>query len=237
MNKFLIGGAAAAALLAGGAAIAASPTTAVKPHAASPRHAAKMARTETRTDVQAHVVKLFARLDVNKDGAIAKDDLGAIEARRTAKLEKRAKRFDGAKMFARLDANHDGKITSAEADAAHSQRAAAKGGKPVTAQATAASGLFARADGNKDKIITRAEFDSLAGRVHARLEKAVAGHEVGGRMIEMSDSNKDGRVSVAELQQVALARFDRIDANRDGKITPAERKQARAALKAERKPG
>ena len=55
-------------------------------------------------------------------------------------------------------------------------------------------------------------------------------------MFDMADSNKDGRVSLAEMQQQALAHFDRADLNHDGKLTPEERQQARQLLKGQRKP-
>jgi hypothetical protein len=44
-------------------------------------------------------------------------------------------------------------------------------------------------------------------------------------------------VTLAELQQGALAEFDRLDTDKDGKISPAERKQVRAELKNQRAPG
>ena len=52
-----------------------------------------------------------------------------------------------------------------------------------------------------------------------------------------ADANKDGRVSLAEEQSLALQHFDRDDLNHDGKLTPEERKQARQQFKAQRKTG
>src|SRR4029077_9150206 len=89
-------------------------------------HAHKMMQTELRTDVQAHVSKMFARLDANHDGFITQAEADALQAQHAAKVEqrseKRAGNFDPGKMFARLDANKDGKITQIEADAAHNAR-------------------------------------------------------------------------------------------------------------------
>src|SRR6185369_4126660 len=105
MNKFLLGGAAAAMVMASAAlAQAAQPA----PKAGQPAPRASMTRTENRTDVAAHVHKMFARLDTNKDGFITKPEVDAVEAARADKIEKRAERFDPSKIFARLDANHDG---------------------------------------------------------------------------------------------------------------------------------
>jgi Ca2+-binding EF-hand superfamily protein len=215
MNKFLIGGAAAAAMLAGGTALAQSAPAAKQ---------APAPRAETRADVQAHIATLFAKLDANKDGFIAKDEIKAIEAKRDQKLEKRAESLDPSKAFAKFDANKDGKLTAADVQG--------KTGK----QAKMATALIARADANKDKVVTRAEFDTLTGKIKARLEKAAESNGPGDRLFAHADANKDGRVSLAEMQQDALSRFDRVDANKDGKVSPAERKQARAELLSQRKP-
>jgi Ca2+-binding EF-hand superfamily protein len=46
-------------------------------------------------------------------------------------------------------------------------------------------------------------------------------------MFEMADANRDGRVSLQEMTDSALRRFDGADANHDGQITPDERTQIR----------
>jgi hypothetical protein len=228
MSKFLLGG-ALAAVVAGSAAFAQA-----APAPGQPARA-RAVQTEARTDVPAHVGKMFARLDTNHDGFITKAELDAVDAQRAQKAAQRAQRFDPDKIFARMDANHDGKITAAEEQAAHNARAQAKGGQPAKAQATALSGLFARADTNKDGAVTRAEFDATGAQLKARLEQAGLHRGGLGKMFETDDVNKDGKVSVAEVQSVALQHFDRADLNHDGKLTPDERKQARQ-LRAEHHP-
>ena len=118
MNKFLLGGAAAAAV------VALAPALAQTPPAQAPK--GRMMKTETRADVQAHAAKMFARLDVNKDGFVTQAEADAARDQRMEKREQRAEkrdaRRDPAKMFARLDANKDGKITKAEAEAARNAR-------------------------------------------------------------------------------------------------------------------
>jgi Ca2+-binding EF-hand superfamily protein len=228
MNKFLLCGAAAVATAVGSAAIAAT----APPAKPAPR-AHKAMQTELRTDVQGHVAKMFARLDTNKDGFITQAELDAGQAQRAAKIEKRAERFDPAKLFARLDTNKDGKITEAEADAVHNARVAAKGGKPGNAHT---GGLFARLDTNKDKVVTRAEFDTAAAQMHARIEQAGVHRGGADKLLEAADSNKDGRVSLAEVQQMALQHFDRADLNHDDKLTPDERRQSRQQMKTQHKP-
>jgi Ca2+-binding EF-hand superfamily protein len=235
MKKILLGGAAAAAIVAGGAAFAQTAQPAKPAHAPGARHAHMMQPT-TRAEVQSHLATMFAKLDTNHDGSITKDELNAIETKREQKVEQRAQRFDPSKIFDRIDANHDGKITTAEAEAAHNQRANAKGGKPATASATAFGGLFARADTNKDKVITRGEFDTMGQQLKTRMEHAgMARGGMATHMFDMADVNKDGKVSLAEMQQAALAHFDRADLNHDGTLTPDERKQARQQLKAQHK--
>ena len=231
MNKTFLGGAAAIALATGSALFA---------QAAPPAHATPhRQQTELRTDVQGHVAKMFARVDANRDGFITDAEMQAIGAQRQAKVAERAKeradKFDPAAMFARLDANKDGKITQAEADAAHNARAKAKGGAP--AKAHSAGRMFARLDSNKDNTITRAEFDTAAAQMHARMEQAGMHHGsgFGEHMLAAADLNKDGKVSAAEMQQMALQHFDKADLNHDGKLTPDERKQSRPAHGAQHK--
>ncbi|HET7606970.1 MAG TPA: hypothetical protein VFK28_13005 [Sphingomicrobium sp.] len=235
MKKILIGAAAVAAIVASGAAFAetAQPAKAdVKtPHA----HAAK---ATSRADVDTRVAAAFAKLDANHDGFVTLEEVNARTDRREQRVEERAARFDPAKFFGRMDANRDGKITRAEAEAARSQHAEAEGGKPARAHAAAIGGLFARADTDKDGIVTRAEFDAVGKQMKSRMGHAAmrrSGMAV--RMFEASDSNKDNRVTLAEMQQAARARFDRRDLNHDGTISPAERQQRRQQGKAQRHPG
>ena len=82
-------------------------------------------------------------------------------------------------------------------------------------------------------MITRAEFDAMGQQVKARMERrASGGASMMERMLEKSDTNKDGKISLAEMQQSALGRFDRMDLNHDGTVNPQERQQLREAKKA-----
>ena len=234
MRSMLNGGAAAAAIFIGGAALAAQPAPATQA-ARGARHARFMPAS-TRVEVQARTAAMFARLDTNHDGFVTKDELNGVEARREQKAEARAQRFDPSKLFDRLDTNHDGKITPDEMTARrarHAQTMTAGVSHPGT---PGFHGLFARADTNKDDVLTRPEFDAMGQQLKARMEHAsVARGGMAVRMFDQSDVNKDGRVSLAEMQQAALARFDRMDLNHDGTITPDERQQARQLFRAARK--
>ena len=109
---------------------------------------------------------------------------------------------------------------------------------------------FDRLDTNKDSYISRDEFTKAREqRVERRIEKRAErksspkeGKEVrrhmrmngpggfGGGMLAMADTNKDGQVTQAEAEALALQHFDKMDANRDGQITPEERRAGRQIL-------
>lgn len=231
MKSFLIRGAAAAAILVGSAAFAATTETAPTAKPAQPARHARAAQPITRADIEARIAKVFARLDTNHDGVITESELNAIDSDREQKIQQRAANFDPSKVFDRLDLNHDGKITVAEAQSARDQHAQGKPGQPAKASAAAFSGLFARADANKDNVITRAEFTALGEQIKGHMEQnATAVGGMATRFFARTDANKDKRVSLAEMQQIALAQFDRLDLNHDGTITPQERQQARQAM-------
>lgn len=100
---------------------------------------------------------------------------------------------------------------------------------------------FGRFDANKDGVITTAEIDesharfadkvrhSEGGRPNAR--RMLGGRGFGGRMIVRADSNKDGRITLAEAEALAMQHFDRLDTNRDGQVTPEERRAGRPMIK------
>ena len=50
------------------------------------------------------------------------------------------------------------------------------------------------------------------------------GGGMGARMIVMADTNKDGRITLAEAEAMALQHFDQMDTNHDGQVTPDERR-------------
>ena len=135
--------------------------------------------------------------------------------------------------FARLDANRDGFVTQAEVQSRHAQRAQKRGERAQRRGERA----FDRIDSNKDGQISRAEFAAAPRRGQRGMRAAGMRAGFGGRMFGMADLDRDGRVSLAEAQQAALQRFDRLDLNRDGRLTPEERRQARERLRAQRRPG
>lgn len=197
MKTLLIGG---AALLASAAAIAqVAPAPAVAPTARAPM----AAKVHTRAEVQAKVAEHFAKVDANRDGVITKAEAdSAMQRFRTAMAERRKDHRDDRRgnAFERLDSNRDGAISRGEWDAGAAQR----------------EQRIASRDRNDDGRRDGRRFK------HAGM-RGMSGF--GGRMFEMADTNKDGRVTLQEAQAAALQHFDMADANRDGQITPDERRQ------------
>jgi hypothetical protein len=155
-----------------------------------------------------------------------------------AKVQARAEvQAHVAQMFARFDANRDGFVTTAELGAAEVQRAARAGERAEQRGVRA----FDRFDSNRDGQISRQEWDSgrqdRAGKRHGGMRHAGLRGGLGGRMFATADADKDGRVSLTEAQQAALARFDRADLNRDGTLTREERRQSRQQMRAQRNRG
>jgi hypothetical protein len=133
--------------------------------------------------------------------------------------------------FARADSNRDGFVTRDELRARAEARRAARGERRGQ--------RFEQLDSDNDGMISRAEFEApraapgeRGGRRAMRAERRGGGRMMAGfgaRAFAAMDSDRDGRVALAEAQQIALRRFDRVDSNRDGTVSPVERQAARAA--------
>ena len=158
--------------------------------------------------------------------------------------------------FARLDANKDGAITTAEVAEGHAAFAArfkdfeGKGPHVIRLEHGDPGAAFDRMDDNKDGSISREEFakareDRIERRIVMREERKkdakdgksprkhvmrMGGHGFGERMIVMADSDKDGKITLAEAEALALQHFDKMDSNKDGQVTPEERRSGRPVI-------
>lgn len=209
MNGYLLGGAIAAAIVALTPAIGQTPAPApvagmVQDHLGDAGWKGRAMAVHTRAEVAAHV--------------------------RT--------------MFARLDSNHDGSITKSEVEAAKAGRGD-RAGRHMPGAMGDHAGMFDRMDANHDGNISRAEFDAMkmhhehgmamgaGGKAGMMMEHGGGMGGMGGRMFDMADANRDGRVTLQEATNAALRHFDTADLNRDGQLTPQERMQMHQRMRAE----
>ncbi|MBV7256059.1 EF-hand domain-containing protein [Pacificimonas sp. WHA3] len=185
----------------------------------------------TRADLTTRIEQRFARLDTDSDGAITQAEMKAMHE---ARMEKRAERR--AARMAKADTDGNGALSAGEWEAMVEARAGKRAEK-LTERRIAA---FAALDRDNDGEISQTEL-SERHAMHRERSKAMHSERHGQRgqrsmrMLERADADKDGAVTLAELQTSALARFDRADANSDGTVTPDERRAARKARHDERR--
>jgi Ca2+-binding EF-hand superfamily protein len=138
-----------------------------------------------------------------------------------------------AAMFARFDANRDGYVTQAEAQAARETMHAHRGERREAA--------FARLDADRNGAISREEFMAARGgraegvrRVGQGERRGMRGQYAGMRggfgpeVFARLDTDRDGRISLAEATHARVERFQRMDRNNDGRISAEERQAVRA---------
>lgn len=193
------------------ALIAAQPAAAAPPPPASRPLVARGA-VQTRAEVGAQVQTLFARLDVNRDGFVTRDEArGGRAALRPDRADRRNRRADvrgperGSQgrmaTFDRLDTDRNGVLSRDEF----------------------ARGSEFRADRRSARLEGKGELRGGRGAMN-----------LAGRMFDLADANRDGRVSIQEATAAAYQRFDTADLNRDGQLTREERRQSRQRLRAPR---
>jgi len=119
------------------------------------------------------------------------------------------------KGFNVVDTNKDGFIDRNEMSANDAKViAAAKAG--MLRQSEAA---FKQLDKDNNGSISLAEFNAIALARDVRAEDP-------SKTIAAFDTNKDGKISMAESRAPRLAQFDRADTNKDGTLTVAEQQAA-----------
>ena len=209
MKKFLI---SAAALMAGTAALAQTAPIAPAPSTPPAPMVRPMAdKVMTRAEMAAMVQQHFTQLDANKDGVVTTAEATAGKENWTAHRHAMGGTpGDPNTAFDRVDTNKDGTISRDEFAKAHEQR------------------IEKRVEIRKQRQEV-AKGGKSADKQAWRMQHGMGG--MGGRMIVMADTNKDGKITLAEAQAMALQHFDKMDANHDGQVTPQERRAARPMMR------
>lgn len=215
MKKFLI---IATALLAGAAvaqtAPVGQPAPAVPPAPPAPMALPMHDKVMTRAEVVQMVREHFGQMDSDKDGVIAIEDIKARH-KSMAGMEgggphamMRDHGGDPNAAFDRLDANKDGSISREEFAKAHEQRIERR----IEIREQRQEGKEGAKDGKQARHAMR------------------MGGFGGGRMIVMADTDKDGKITLAEAEALALKHFDQMDTNKDGVVTPEERRAGKPMI-------
>ena len=197
--------------------------------------------SRTRAEVAASIDARFAKLDANQDGVLDEADRAARQSQRFAKLDADN---DGALTQAELAAGHEARRekvrprranrseASAERKAKWAERreqSAGRRGDRFAAMDSDGNGSLSAAEwAAKPKRQDRAEGMSANTRRNARHGRRGMG------IMKMADANGDGAISLEEMRNAALARFDKVDTDGDGTISAAERQAVRDAHKAQR---
>jgi Ca2+-binding EF-hand superfamily protein len=140
-------------------------------------------------------------------------------------------------MFDRIDANHDGIVTLAEFDAYRAARLA----EWRSRRGERRDKVFAAMDRDRSGQVSRTEFDSFATSGKGREMRQTAGMRMAkARMashwFDRADGNHDGKVTLGEAQNSAMAIFDRVDVDHNGTVTPEERRLSWARMRDARRP-
>lgn len=191
-----------ALLIAGAAVIAVAIPAVAAQMADGPRPHMMMKADMTRAQVETMVKDKFAMADANKDGSITMEEVNAARAaRRAQKVEAH---------FKAMDTNNDGSISRAEFDAAHERMGPRGMGRGEGSGMGAGMGPGHHGMG--------------PGMMHGMGKGGPGmGMKFGSRLFERADTNKDGKVTLAEATKAALAHFDEVDADKNGTVTAQER--------------
>jgi len=173
----------------------------------------------TRAEVQAQVAAQFAALDRNKDGFLTSDELPGppMPPHPPGGPDGPAGKGGLDRLFAMMDKDGNGEVSRAEFDAFHADhmrvwRSASDRSGPETIH-------------QERMTIARTDDGDHPMPDAARMEHWKRFAE--GMMFRHADADHDGKVSLAEAQAAALARFDRADTNHDGVLSDAEREAVR----------
>ena len=122
---------------------------------------------------------------------------------------------------------------------AQKKPAARPGAKTSAAVSPAVQAEFKRSDLNKDGFLSRAEVESRVDHMGAQGKQFGPGmaRELAASWFAAADTNKDGKISMFEMQKLLRATAARYDTNGDGVVSVEERAAARRAAIAEARGG
>lgn len=182
----------------------------------------RFGRALTKDEFDARARERFGRLDKNADNVI---DAAEIETMVNDRMSRRHARQDagdghmGGRMMRAFDGNRDGKVSLDEVRAEFARR-------------------FAEADLNSDGKIDDADLPPMM-----RGQNAIAGGDGvgmgrGGRrgmmqglgLLRKADANKDGVVTLDEVNAMAAREHARFDRNKDGVVDQADREALRKEM-------
>lgn len=126
-------------------------------------------------------------------------------------------RIDGG--FSAIDANKDGFTDRAEIEAAETRALTNRKSQQLKQREAA----FHQLDKDKNGSLSLAEFNAALAAQNNKPDVTA--------YIARLDTNKDGKVSMAESRTPAAARFDRMDSNKDGILSVDEQQRRPAAKK------
>jgi Ca2+-binding EF-hand superfamily protein len=112
---------------------------------------------------------------------------------------------DADAEFKKVDTNGDGQMSRAEIQKFQNDAAA----RLVAARTKQ---MFTQLDSDRNGQLSAAEFDKLSNKSP---QSDISG-------VMSIDSNKDGKISLAEHRAATLESFNQFDTNKDGQVTAAE---------------
>ena len=118
--------------------------------------------------------------------------------------------------FVAADANKDGFADRGELEGVQVREFNAQKAFVIRQRET----LFKRLDKDNNGQLTMQEFNAQVAAAPVKTDSAA--------VLARFDTNKDGKVSLAENRAPAMAQFDRADTNKDGSLSVAEQKAAGA---------
>ena len=164
----------------------------------------------TKEEAKGRLLKHFDKIDTDKNGSISATEFSAIEKMHKGKDHKKGNKQQNYKQsFAKLDVNSDGVITKEEAKGRLLKH-------------------FNKVDTDANGSITSAEFELIKN-----MKKGQHGHKVS---FSTLDANNDGAITKDEAKGRLLKNFDKIDSDANGKITAQELDVKRADRKGNKRP-